>query len=61
VGEAEREAVVPPHDAQAEVPASGRPLPPQGSTSAMIDLTLDDSSSDKGKQKVDVEMVDASD
>jgi hypothetical protein len=27
----------------------------------MIDLTVDDSPSDKGKQKVDVEMVDASD
>jgi hypothetical protein len=27
----------------------------------MIDLMFDDSPSDKGKQKVDVEMVDASD
>jgi hypothetical protein len=61
VGEAEREAVVPPPNAQAEVLASGGPLPPQGSTPAVIDLMFDDSSSDKGKQKANVEMVDASD
>jgi hypothetical protein len=43
------------------MPASGGPLSPQGSTPAMIDLTVDDSPSNKGKQKADVEMVDASD
>jgi hypothetical protein len=35
--------------------------PPQGSIPAVIDLTVDDPPSDKGKQKVDVEMVDAPD
>jgi hypothetical protein len=39
----------------------GRLVPPQGSTSAVIDLTIDDPPSDKGKQKADVEMVDAPD
>jgi hypothetical protein len=61
VGKTEREVVMPPLDAQVEVPASGGPLPPQGSTSAVIDLTFDDSPSNKGKQKADVKMVDASD
>jgi hypothetical protein len=35
--------------------------PPQGSIPAVIDLTIDDPPSDKGKQKADVEMVDAPD
>jgi hypothetical protein len=35
--------------------------PPQGSILAVIDLTIDDPPSDKGKQKADVEMVDAPD
>jgi hypothetical protein len=48
-----------PPDAQVEVVASGGPVPPQGPTLAVIDLTFDDSPSDKGKQKADVEMVDA--
>jgi hypothetical protein len=60
VGEAEQGTVVPPPDAQAEVLASGGCLPTQGSTPAVIDLTFDDSPSNKGKQKADVEMVDAS-
>jgi hypothetical protein len=47
-----------PPDAQAEVPASGGALPPQGSTLAVIDLTSDDSPFDKGKQKADVGIVD---
>jgi hypothetical protein len=38
-----------------------RPASPQGSTPAMIDLTIDDPPSDKGKQKANVEMVDALD
>jgi hypothetical protein len=46
---------------QAEAPADGRPVPPQGSTSALIDLTVDDPPSNKGKQKANVEMVDALD
>jgi hypothetical protein len=35
--------------------------PPQGSIPAVIDLIVDDPPSDKGKQKADVEMVDAPD
>jgi hypothetical protein len=35
--------------------------PPQGSILAVIDLTIDDPPSDKGNQKADVKMVDASD
>jgi hypothetical protein len=35
--------------------------PPLGSTPALIDLTVDDSPSAKGKQKADVETVEASD
>jgi hypothetical protein len=42
-------------------PTDERPAPPQGSISAVIDLTIDDPPSDKGKQKADVEMVDAPD
>jgi hypothetical protein len=43
------------------VPTDGRPVPLQGSTLAVIDLTVDDPRSDKGKRKADVEMVDAPD
>jgi hypothetical protein len=60
VGEVERETAVPPPDAQAEVPVSGEALPPQGPTPTVIDLTSNDPLSDKGKQKADVKMVDAS-
>jgi hypothetical protein len=34
---------------------------PQGLTPALIDLTVDDSSADKGKQKADLETAEASD
>jgi hypothetical protein len=37
------------------------PAPPQGSTPALINLTLDDSSVDKGKQVAGVEGVEAAD
>jgi hypothetical protein len=60
VGEAKQEAAVPPPDAQTEVLASGEPFPFQGPMPAMIDLTSDDPPSNKGKQKADIEMVDAS-
>jgi hypothetical protein len=53
--------VVPPSNVQAVVPTDERPTPPQGSILAVIDLTVDDPPSDKGKQKADVEMVDALD
>jgi hypothetical protein len=43
------------------VPIDERPALPQGSTLAVIDLTIDDPPSDKGKQKADIEMVDAPD
>jgi hypothetical protein len=42
-------------------PTDERPAPPQGSTPAVIDLTIDDPPSDKGKQEADVEVVDALD
>jgi hypothetical protein len=61
VGEAEREVAMPPPNVQAEAPADGRPVPPQGLTPTMIDLTVVDPPSNKGKQKADVEMVDAPD
>jgi hypothetical protein len=61
VGEVEWEMAVPSPDAQADVPVSGEPLPPQGPTPTVIDRTSDDPPSDKGKQKADIEMVDASD
>jgi hypothetical protein len=51
--------VMPPSIVQAVVPTVETPAPPQGSTSAVIDLTVDDPSSDKGKQKADVETIDA--
>jgi hypothetical protein len=53
--------VVPPSNVQAVAPTDERPALPQGSILAVIDLTVDDPPSDKGKQKADVEMVDASD
>jgi hypothetical protein len=53
--------VVLPLDARVEVPASGGPVPSQGPTPIVINLMFDDSPSNKGKQKGDVEMVDASD
>jgi hypothetical protein len=59
--EAERGAVVPPPIVQAVVPAVKMQAPPLGSTPALIDLTVDDSPSAKGKQKADVETVEASD
>jgi hypothetical protein len=37
------------------------PALPQGSTPALIDLTIDDSPADKGKQEADVEMTEAAD
>jgi hypothetical protein len=52
--------VVPPSDVQAVALIVEMLAPPQGSISAVIDLTIDDPSSDKGNQKADVEMVDAS-
>jgi hypothetical protein len=59
--EAERGAIVPPPIVQAVVLAVETPAPPQGSTPALIDLTVDDSPADKGKQKADVETGEASD
>jgi hypothetical protein len=61
VAEAEQEVVMPSPDALVEALAGGGPLSPQGPTSTVIDLTSDDTPSNKGKQKADVEMVDASD
>jgi hypothetical protein len=43
------------------VPTVETSAPPQGSILAVIDLTVDDPPSGKGKQKADVEMVNASD
>jgi hypothetical protein len=42
-------------------PVAEVPAPPQGSTPALIDLTLDDSPADKGKQAVGVEAAEAAD
>jgi hypothetical protein len=50
---------MPPPNMQAVAPIDGRPVSPQGSTLAVINLTVDDPPSNKGKQKADVEMVDA--
>jgi hypothetical protein len=44
-----------------EVPAIEAPALAQGSTPALVDLTLDDSPIDKGKQVVGVEVVEAGD
>jgi hypothetical protein len=43
------------------VPAIEVLAPPLGSTPALIDLTIDGSPSDKGKQKADIETAEASD
>jgi hypothetical protein len=43
------------------VPIVETPALPQGSTSAVIDLTVDDPPSNKGKQKADVKTIDAPD
>jgi hypothetical protein len=59
--EAERGVVVPPSNVQAVAPTVETSAPPQGSISVVIDLTIDDPPSNKGKQKEDVEMVDAPD
>jgi hypothetical protein len=59
--EAEWGVVMPPSNVQAVAPTVKTPAPPQGSILAVIDLTVDDTPSDKGKQKANVEMVDASD
>jgi hypothetical protein len=58
--EVERGMVTPPSNVQAVAPIVETSAP-QGSILAIIDLTIDDPPSDKGKQKVDVEMVDAPD
>jgi hypothetical protein len=57
----ERGAVAPPPIVRAMVPVVEVPAPPQGSTPALIDLTLDDSPADKGKQVADVEAAEAAD
>jgi hypothetical protein len=59
--EAERGVVMPPSNMQAMAPTVETPGPPQGSILAIIDLTIDYPPSDKGKQKADVEVVDAPD
>jgi hypothetical protein len=46
---------------QAVVPTDKRLAPSQGSILAVIDLTIDDPPSDKGKQKTNVEVVDVPD
>jgi hypothetical protein len=56
-----RGAVAPPPIVQAVVLVVEVPAPPQGSTPALIDLTLDDSPTDKGKQVADVEAAEAAD
>jgi hypothetical protein len=43
------------------VPAVETLAPPQGSTPTLIDLTIEDSPSDKGKLKADVETAEPSD
>jgi hypothetical protein len=53
--------VVPPSIVQAVVPIVKMLAPPQGSTPAVIDLTVDGPPSNKGKQKVNVDTVDALD
>jgi hypothetical protein len=49
--EVEQGVALPPPNVQAVAPTDGRPVLPQGSTPAVIDLTVDDPPSDKGKQK----------
>jgi hypothetical protein len=58
--EVERGTVVPPPIIQAVVPVVEAPAPPQGLTPDLIDLTIDDSLSDKGKQEADIETAEAS-
>jgi hypothetical protein len=52
---------VPPPIMQAAVLAVEVLAPPQGSTPALIDLTVDNSPADKGKQEADVETAEAAD
>jgi hypothetical protein len=59
--EVKRGVVVPPPNVQAAAPIDERLALPQGSILAVIDLTIDDPPFDKGKQKANVEMVDAPD
>jgi hypothetical protein len=59
--EAEQGVVVPPSNVQVVAPIVETSAPPQGSIPDVIDLTVNDPPSDKGKQKADVKMVDASD
>jgi hypothetical protein len=59
--EAERGTVVPQPIIQAMAPIVEVLAPPQGSALALIDLIVDDSPADKGKQKVDVETAEVSD
>jgi hypothetical protein len=61
MGEAEWEVAMPPPNVQAEALTDGRPVLRQGSTPAVIDLTVDDPPFNKRKQKADVKMVDAPD
>jgi hypothetical protein len=51
--EAEREVAAPPPNTQAEAEASASrgPLPPQGLTPTVIDLTSDDPPSNKGNRR----------
>jgi hypothetical protein len=53
--------VLPPSNVQAVVPTVETPALPQGLTPTVIDLTVDDPPSDKGKQKAGVETIDAPD
>jgi hypothetical protein len=55
VVEVESGADAPPPIVPVVAPVVEVPAPPQGSTSALIDLTLDDSPVDKGKLVADVE------
>jgi hypothetical protein len=52
---------MPSFNVQAVAPTVETPAPPQESILAVIDLTVDDPAFDKGKQKANVEMVDAPD
>jgi hypothetical protein len=61
VTEAEQGVVGPLSNMQVVAPTVETPALPQWSTLAVIDLTVDDPPSDKGKQKADVKMVDAPD
>jgi hypothetical protein len=57
----ERGAVAPPPIVQAVVLVVEVSAPPQGSTPALINLTLDDSPANKGKQVADVEAAEVVD